>query len=525
MEIMESLEKTIDFLRKDVQYLIDKKKNTTNMEAIQKIEDEKKVKIQKIKQLSIQLKELHDKKIQEKEIRNVTNKVDSLNFAAAHKKNTQEAMNKAKKLKEIRSESRQQYAIYTDYEKRYLELDPPDVPGIIFLHDSIKKEYGVCPDILFDVQEVCTEIVRNKRLEWLVSQKDKGDVYFKLYEKVVKEVELKTLYEEKERLESLFDNELRNVLTESQQDILNKSFEIVKEYTECNIKTKRLKEKFKGLIHNLSILYNETGIPIHEFWSYKHKCIIVVNELQQKDQPAIKVAEFIFHDIVDKYKELLDDINNKVKYNTNTKRNLMNELYLTYTNQNKSQLKKQETIIQTGKYFRRWAVLTENERNERFYSFADYYIRKSFTEKSDEEKCDLVDTFSKLLIDSYKDKRLIYRDFVWNTSKGLIEHIKVLERNPDDDSVVLSSKAGKEYTPKRVSVRTAITKENEKIINEEILYYIVTKVRDTFSKEDREHCTEKIKDKLRIKKFNTKDKVKIEEKIKEIYDIVQSNKA
>jgi hypothetical protein len=522
---MESLEKTIDFLRKDVQYLIDKKKNTTSTEAIQKIEYEKKAKIDKIKQLSLQLKELHDKKLQEKEIRNVTNKVDSLNFAAAHKKNTQEAMNKAKKLKEIRSESRQQYAIYTDYEKRYLELDPSDVPGIIFLHDSVVKEYGVCPDILFDVQEETTEIVRNKRLEWLESQKDKGEVYFKLYEKVIKEIELKTLYEEKEKLESEFDTELQNVLTESQQDILNKSFEIVKEYTECNIKTKRLKEKFKGLIHNLSILYNETGIPIHEFWSYKYKCIIVVNELQQKDQPSQKVAEIMFRDgIINKYKKLLDDINNKVKYNTNTKRNLMNELYLSYTNK-KSQLKKQETIIQTGKYFRRWAVLTEAERNERFYSFADYYIRKTVTEKSDEEKCDLVDKFSKLLIESYKDKRLIYRDFVWNTSKGFIEHIKVLEKNPEDDSIVLSSKAGKEYTPKRVSVRTAITKENEKIINEEILYYIVTKVQDTLTKSDKEECTEKIKDKLRIKKFNTKDKVEIEEKIKEIYDIVQSNKA
>jgi hypothetical protein len=529
METIDSLEKTIDFLRKDVQFLIDKKKKTTDANVLDSIDKEKKEKINKIKQMTIKLKDLHSKKNKDKEIKNVTNKIDSMNFAAAHKKNTSEALDKAKKLKEIRSEYRQQYAIYTEYESQYFKLDPPDVPGILFLHDSIIKKYGVCPNILIDIpvneseQESVTECVRNQRLEWLSLQEDKGEEYYKLCDKVFKELELKKLIEEKEIIEYEFLCKIKELFTESQHDMYKKSLDIITEYTQCNIKSKRLKEKFKGLIHNLSVLYNETGIPLHEIWTLKYKCPLVVNDLQQKESISSiqKITQFEFTEIINSYSQLVDDISNKTKYNVNTKRNLTNELYLYYTNK----CKKQEIVVQAGKYFRRWAVLSETERNERFHSFADFHIRKKCIDNSDEEKCKLIEEFSSLLINSYKEKKLIYRDFVWNTSKGLIEHIKVLT-TLEDGSVTLSSKAGKQYTPRKVSVRTIFTKENEKFINEEILYYIVTKVDESqLTKVDKEQCAEKIKAKLKVNKLTYKDKTLVELKIEEIFNIVKANKA
>jgi hypothetical protein len=510
---MESLQKTIDFLRKDVQFLIDKKKKTTDTTILQSIDKEKESKINKLNELSKKLKELN----REKELKQVFNKIDSLHFSAAHKKNSGEALDKAKKLKQIRAEYREQYAIYVEYEKKYFEVDPKDVPGILFLHESIVKKYGLCQHILFDI-ESDPEIIRKERLDWLESQDDKGKEYFDLYTKVIEKVELNKLLEKRQKLEEEFMKKVQSILSESQVSLYQKSLEIITEYTECNIKTKILKERFKTLIHNLSILYHETGIPLHEFWTLKYKCNIVINNINSKEDPIQKITRYEFADLLIKYKDLIDDIDNKTKYNSNTKRNLTNELYLLYSNNSK----KQEVVIQTGKYFRRWAVLSEAERNERFHSFADFFIRKKYAEKSDEEKCDLIEKFSSLLISSYKEKKLIYRDFVWNTSKGMIENIKVLQYL-EDGSVTLSHKAGKEYTPRKVSVRTIFTKENDKIINEEILYFIVTKV-SHLTKVDKEQCAEKIKNKLKVKKLTTKDKGLLEHKIEEIYEIVQANK-
>jgi hypothetical protein len=79
---------------------------------------------------------------------------------------------------------------------------------------------------------------------------------------------------------------------------------------------------------------------------------------------------------------------------------------------------------------------------------------------------------------------------------------------------------------KKVSTRTIITKESEKIINEELLYYILKKSQnnlDTPSKEDKDAFTERIKIKLKIKKLTANDKLKICEKYDEIFTVIKNN--
>jgi len=79
---------------------------------------------------------------------------------------------------------------------------------------------------------------------------------------------------------------------------------------------------------------------------------------------------------------------------------------------------------------------------------------------------------------------------------------------------------------KKISFRTIITKESEKIINEELLYFIVNRIEnnvDNPTKEDKESFAEKIKIKLKIKRLTINDKVKIFEKYDEIFYIVKNN--
>ena len=80
---------------------------------------------------------------------------------------------------------------------------------------------------------------------------------------------------------------------------------------------------------------------------------------------------------------------------------------------------------------------------------------------------------------------------------------------------------------KKISSRTIITKESEKIINEEMLYFILKRVQNgavESTKEDKEKFAERIKIKLKIKKITVNDKIKIFEKYDEIFDVVVNNK-
>ena len=149
------------------------------------------------------------------------------------------------------------------------------------------------------------------------------------------------------------------------------------------------------------------------------------------------------------------------------------------------------------------------------------------------QRDDTVNTLSELLKSAYVSKKMIYRDIRWNTTKGIIELVKILQYDKELGFVLKYTKQIMEkregdnnLTKKKLSFRTIITKESEKIINEDLLYFIVDRLRngvETSTKEDKEAFAEKIKLKLKIKRLTINDKIKIFEKYDEIFHIVKNN--
>lgn len=202
-----------------------------------------------------------------------------------------------------------------------------------------------------------------------------------------------------------------------------------------------------------------------------------------------------------------------------------------------------------------------------------------------------------ILKDAFESKKMIYRDYCWNTKRGMIESIKILKFTENKEFILSftkkenkGAKADKEKKKakkikksdtnnnntdtttsvnetttnvntslnnettneslnnestnvndtttsvksedvqclkKKVSIRTIITKESEKIINEELLYYILKKSEtnsETPSKQDKDDFAERIKTKLKIKKLNLNDKLKIYEKYDEIFKVIKNNR-
>lgn len=600
----------INNLKKDIQNLINDKKTAENSFIIKKYDEDKKLKMDKLKKFTEQLKVIYKKEREAKQVKNdlesVGKELDSLNFRNA-KNNSDKT--KAKLAKEQRQQAHNKYLEYLKLEESYFQNDPKALPGILFLNQKIISEYGMCPYILqedkykqqnneqqddeqddkqYDNQKDeqkddehrneqgnkeestfnqdkfnqdkldpdITDYIYNKRLEWLSSQKDNGELYYNLYDKLINKKELVLANNDKLNLENKMDKFIEDILTEDQYKLWNKCLNFIDKYVESNIKTKRLKESFKVFIHDLSILYSEVSINFHKYLALKYNCQIDVNLLELKynsdnnknyNKKSNKnfVLSCEFDDLIIEYENVIEMVKVKEKYIKNTLKNLKQDLCLYLTSNNKdingniSNMKSnKQTYVQVGKYFKRWILLTQEERLERFHSYALYYVQAFLIDKDiidQSQRDDTVAILSELLKSAFVSKKMIYRDIKWNTTKGIIELVKILHYDKDSSGFILKYtkqimeklEGETNNIKKKLSFRTIITKDSEKIINEDLLYFIVNCIENgvqDITKQDKETFAEKIKLKLKIKRLTVNDKVKIFEKYDEIFNIVKNNK-
>lgn len=578
----------IDNLKNDIEQLAKKKKTADNKSDISEYDDEKQKKMSQLKVLNQKLKEIYaTERLQTRrknEIRLTNRAVDSLDFGAAKKKRNPLAMEKAKIAKEMRDQTRNEYLDFIKIEENYLKNDPKTLPGCLFLHPIILKTYGLCPHL--DIQYLSgdsdsielnesiehndsnvnniSEMIHNLRLNWLKSQTDSGNLYFELYDNIFKKTELEQMNLDKNKIENDLTTFIQNNLSESQLQIYKECNLFIKEYTMAHIKTKRLNEKYKTIINNLSILYSETAIGIHDFLSIKYNYTIVINNIDSKSnglynkfQHALLIEEY--NKMLSDYKNQLEQIQNKQKFYTNTLKNLNNDLYLflkdktNFVNKNSyllPEIKQLNTIVQEGKYFKKWSELSKDEQLERFMSFSQYFVAK--VNKGNTTNEVLVEKLYKLLQETFTAKKLCYKHLHWNSKSGFIDRVKILqydnnynftlnESNNNEKKIDEDKKESNEENKpenkerskqKSVSNRTIINKDTVKVINEELLYYIVKNENENRNencigeklKRDKEQFLELIKNKLKIKKMTINDKNKILSIYDEIQKVVVSNK-
>jgi hypothetical protein len=564
--IKEHLLKQIDNLKADIQILLTKKKTLDNKDEIKVCMEDKKRKMDQLKVLNDKLKDIHKKERLEVQKRNelisITRAIDNIEFGAAKRKNNAIAMEKAKMAKAQRDEVRNKYLEFQEIEKVYSENDCKRLPGVLFLHKNVLKNYGLCPYIEFD--KIDDDKLYEQRNTWLQSQEDSGVLYFDVYRQLVEKQDLIFMETKHKNMENDITNFIKSILTPSQTELYDSIYNFLQEYTGCNIKTKRLKERLKTTINDLSILYSETGLEIHTYLSIRYDFTIVVNIIESKEnltmferlQRSMSVEKFV--ELLEHYKKLLSDIENEKKFTTNWLKNLKTDLYNYLTDKqsfiNRSDIhnSKKNTIVQIGQYFKKWSALTDDERLERFDSYATFYVDKHLVESNilnRDNRDQYLNDLKKLLTDSFKSKKLLYKHISWNVKRGFIDSIKVLKYTDDnsfrlnieentnkntttssDSKTTLTDRLKDKTTDtpkKKVSIRTIITKESGKIINEELLYFILKRVNGKAdvepTKEDKELVAERIKTKLKVKKLTSNDKKIIFEKYDEIFNIVKNN--
>lgn len=608
VELQNSIVKThliqqIENLKNDIQLLIDYKKTLQNPDEIRRCNDNKQKSIIQLKYLNQKLKDIHqEEKLnikKQNDLKSVSRAIDNMEYQIAKKKNNQSAV---ENIKLKRDETRQQYLDYQIIEQKYSKYDSKLLPRILFLHPEILKTYGLFPHIQLDnsilnndttqrtnlntgvlnfheienSDETETFIINEQlfktRLQWLQSQSDGGNLYMKLYDELINQSELNLLSQNLQELDHNIYTFFKTILSPSQLELYDNSYSFIQEYVNCRIKTKRIKESYKSFINNLSILYSETSIEFHTYFSLLFNTAISINIINPKTQSDFiedKFSKIVLNDqftsYIEQYKLNIENKNLKLKYITNTIRNLNEALHLFLMDRQKFLSKQDITFLkhqkftQTGKYFKKWSLLTPEERLERFLTFSNYYVNKNLIEKmiiTNDDKDLFVDKLYNLLKDAFLSKQILYKDISWNIKHGIIETIKNLtftnenihntNSNPFKLCLKITNTSQNNLTetqnvtemsndtnnvslnkPKKTSTKTIITKESDKIINEELLHYILKQIQNGVSEplnDDKNTFLERIKLKLKVKRLTINDKTKIYEKYDEIFKVIFNNR-
>jgi hypothetical protein len=548
----------IDNLKSDIQNLIDKKKSLKSKEEIQECLEMKQKKMDQLKILNNKLKDIIKQERYEiqkqNEIIMVSKAIDTLEFTGAKKRNGHKALDKAKEEKAQRDQVKMQFLEYKEMEKKYFECDCSKLPSYLFLSKNILKSYGLCPHLDLDLENpIDKDILYNKRLDWLTSQTDQGKILFDLHKDLIQENDLNKLQLQKTHIENDISKFIDDNFTKSQYYYFENAINFLQEYLNCHIKTKRIKERFKLMINDLSILFSETSFEIHTYLSIRFDIPIVVNIMENKNTKnplELSLMTEKFSKYLEDYRNTIENIQNKKKYIINTLKNLKMDLYY-YLTDKQAFLKKENIIeskrsnvIQNGKYFKKWSSLTQTEKLERLTCFAIYYIDKNLIENKiidQSKRQEYINLLDNLLLDGFKTKILTYKNLSWNIKRGIVENIKTLKQENLDDKIVFTlqntnenqdlnsnqtSSNTKVQDKKKISSKSIINKESEKIINEQLLYFIIKRIQsgvENITDEDKENYLNKLKTKLKIKKISTNDKKQIFDKYTEIFNLVKQN--
>lgn len=533
MNNQDLLNQRINFLKNNIQEIIDKCESSSDAEFITTLYDKKKEYMYELENAMKELKILKDKSKKDAEYKKVMRANDSLEYHRIKKKsNATELMNDLKKKREkAQNDFQKMVEIETDYNNKE-EILCPDLPGFLFFNKDVIDMYGMCPYILM------SDDIKEKRLNWLDSQDDNGQLYRYLYDKYILKIEHNMLLKQKEDLEIYFSKLHEDYLSQSQYELFSLSEEYLKEYMNASVKTKKIKDKFKIIVNNISSIVMESGLNINEYVSAHTGVYIPVNmRTEQENLELSSTGEFmttIYNDKVNEYKNIIESIENSKRFLNNSTNNLKQELYQYIYNQ---LYVKKVSSNQKGKYFKKWSELNDDEKLERYYSFIDYFIHKYLVEPGLIEGVDIdtkINTVKNLITDNFK--RFKFKDIKWNIKRGIIEQIFPLKFKEEDCSFYLTQEKEKDSEtssskakPKKVSsIKTLLNKHNEKIINEELVVYILNLKKNKKLKLEnikvlKDEFLEKIKIVLHIKRITVNDKIELFKKFDEIYNVISNN--
>lgn len=528
------LNQKVDLLKNDIQEIIDNIKSEKNVEKKSKLQENKNAYLEELDTTLSQIKQTQKeekKKLNLKnEIRKTIRANDSMKYySVKNKHNSIQLMQEQKDNREkARDVFEKKSKLRIDYNNLEKEYDCGEYPAFLFFSKEINDKYKLCPFI--DLNENTLK----DRKKWLSETFDKGELYFNLYNKLINKKTLNILLSSKKNIEIYFE-EIHSTLDYTNQKSLEKIYEYINEYKVASVKTKKLKEKFNIIINNTSVIVKNSNFKVNEFLSLYHDIVVPVNIIVDTNTDKSKINNIttlgisrLYDEHLEDYFKVKNDIENANKFIVNTINNLNQELY---DHLYKKSIDK-KNVRQTGKYFKKWSELSQQEKIDRFESYAEYFPRKYLLEPGIiTEELQILNLINelKLLITIDGIERIKYKNLKWNVTGGVIENINCLKYNDTEHKFFLTIEKeiikNMATVKKASSIRTILNKDTNKIINEELMTHLIVAKKQKKLKEEniknlKDKFLEKIKEKLKLKRIMVNDRVEINQKFDEIYNLI-----
>lgn len=528
------LNQKVDLLKNDIQEIIDNIKSEKNVEKKSKLQENKNAYLE---ELDTTLSQIKQNQKEEKKKLNLKNEIrktiranDSMKYySVKNKHNSIQLMQEQKDNREkARDVFEKKSKLRIDYNNLEKEYDCGEYPAFLFFSKEINDKYKLCPFI--DLNENTLK----DRKKWLSETFDKGELYFNLYNKLINKKTLNILLSSKKNIELYFE-EIHSTLDYTNQKSLEKIYEYINEYKVASVKTKKLKEKFNIIINNTSVIVKNSNFKVNEFLSLYHDIVVPVNIIVDTNTDKSKINNIttlgisrLYDEHLEDYFKVKNDIENANKFIINTINNLNQELY---DHLYKKSIDK-KNVRQTGKYFKKWSELSQPEKIDRFESYAEYFPRKYLLEPGIiTEELQILNLINelKLLITIDGIERIKYKNLKWNVTGGVIENINCLKYNDTEHKFFLTIEKeiikNMATVKKASSIRTILNKDTNKIINEELMTHLIVAKKQKKLKEEniknlKDKFLEKIKEKLKLKRIMVNDRVEINQKFDEIYNLI-----
>lgn len=294
---------------------------------------------------------------------------------------------------------------------------------------------------------------------------------------------IKETIEEREVLKDRIEVFFQNVLGDKYSE-LDEIRDFYEGYNETR-KTKKRKEEFQKVSEKLKLMSEDMQID----FGRSFELIYSIKIFSERIELNMVENQMILQNYLDKYKELdnkINDVSKEINKKIKNAKKAMDDF-----------LKKRQIKInkQDGKYYKKWSLLTDSEKNERIESYAVFYCRGNGIEKVSE------------MIEYININKVNAKDIKWNIKNGIITDMNI--KFQDNEFVIVEKIPTKK---KKVEVRF-----DDKNLNDILLLGIMGK-RELVDLEI------EIADKYIIKKLNKMEKDLISERYNEFIQLVNSHK-
>lgn len=518
--------KKISYVKNDIQEIIRKIKNESESGDLESLNNSKQQKMEELEKLTNEL-DLVKKEAEYNKIKRIS---ETHEYSRVKNKKGKETANELMDtFRNNRKLANEKYIKYTELENSYSARDSKILPGFLFFHREIVLKYGMCPYIRH------LQFFEEKRKEFLEAQSDKGKLYYDLVDEIFFEKKLNIEKEQLTKIKEYFTHyHDYQFETEFIAETVFQIESLIKEYLSAVVKTKKIKD----LLRQVSLKLTELDIfatMIQRWLELEYSIYIPFNpkdpkESEQSEQIVnINIQEYNL--ALERYSQTKNEIETSSKFIKNITSNLKTELYEYLLNE-KPVILKQESNC-SGK---KWSELNNDTKKERLNSFAKWYISKYLINPkliNPEQEQDCTEKLITVLYAGHLDNKgiLKYKHIKWNSENGIIEKINCLGWNNETQEFSLKINTNSKgidnvVSQKRPSSKkTVISKNNDRIINESILCFLITNKKEwennpTLSQEFKDTCIEHVREKLFCKRLSIDDRKQLITRIESFYQII-----